>query len=386
MKNLLYINPLRKRKYIKILAFGLIGLIFGTVYAFIEKGLLGHLDHYPSTGNPYNFYQNSLSTIIQSGVMGIILGSTEVLLLDKFFSKSSFVVKFFFKSLIYISAILICVALFSVLSSSIVLGISLFNPVIFRNMLAFFTDVGFWSIMLYTGIIFSFVIFLSEMSDHLGQSVLKNFLLGKYHKPREEERIFMFLDIKSSTTFAEQLGHVKYFKFLNEYYVDITKAIINTGGEIYQYVGDEVIATWSLEDGIRNNNCLRCFFMSKSIINSHTKKYLKDFDLVPEFKAGLHYGHVSTGRIGVVKKEIVFTGDVLNTTARIQNTCNHYETDLLVSLDLIQKLNLHDKYETNEVGDCKLKGKDKRLKLFTVKEATPEIEFISKSIFKLQAL
>ena len=89
MKNLFHINPLRKRKYIKILAFGLIGLIFGTVYAFIEKGLLGQLDHYPSTGNPYDFYENSLSTIIQSGLMGLILGATEVLLLDKFFSKRS---------------------------------------------------------------------------------------------------------------------------------------------------------------------------------------------------------------------------------------------------------------------------------------------------------
>jgi adenylate cyclase len=222
------------------------------------------------------------------------------------------------------------------------------------------------------GIVIGIMLFFSEVSDNLGQGVLKNFLIGMYHKPREEERIFMFLDMKSSTTIAEKLGHVQYYKLLNDYYADITTAIIQTSGEIYQYVGDEIVVSWKLKHGLRNNNCLRCFFLIKEIFNRASEKYIKEYRMVPGFKAGLHYGKVTTGEIGVVKKEIIFTGDVLNTTARIQCTCNAYDVDILVSNDLLAKLKAEGQYVFSEIGECDLRGKDEKVKLQTVKEGTTQ--------------
>ncbi len=52
---------------------------------------------------------------------------------------------------------------------------------------------------------------------------------------------------------------------------------------------------------------------------------------MPEFKAGFHIGKVITAEIGVIKKDIIFTGDVLNTTARIQGLSNTYEVDMITS-------------------------------------------------------
>ena len=141
----------------------------------------------------------------------------------------------------------------------------------------------------------------------------------------------MFLDMKSSTTIAEQLGHVEYFRLLNKYYADISDAIIQTAGEVYQYAGDEIIVSWDLKNGLANNNCIRCFFLIKKTFKKVSESYIKRFGLTPEFKAGFHYGKVTTGEIGVIKKEIFFTGDVLNTTARIQAKCNEFGTDILIS-------------------------------------------------------
>jgi hypothetical protein len=45
-----------------------------------------------------------------------------------------------------------------------------------------------------------------DIRDKLGQSVLFNYPTGKYHRSVEEDRIFMFLDMKSSTAFAESLA------------------------------------------------------------------------------------------------------------------------------------------------------------------------------------
>ena len=95
---------------------------------------------------------------------------------------------------------------------------------------------------------------------------------------------------------------------------------------------------------------------------------MKEFGLVPGFKAGLHHGKVTTGEIGVVKKEIIFTGDVLNTTARIQSLCNEFGVDILISDNLVKLLKTDDDYNLSQIGETELRGKDEKIKLLTVKE------------------
>ncbi len=146
--------------------------------------------------------------------------------------------------------------------------------------------------------------------------------------------------MKSSTTIAENLGHVKYFEMLRAYYSDLSDPIIKYTGEIYQYVGDELVVSWKLKNGLQDNNCIECFFAMKAAIRKQTEKYNEKFGLLPEFKAGFHVGKVTTGEIGVIKKEIIFTGDVLNTAARIQGLCNLFEVDILISADLKKMLKL----------------------------------------------
>jgi adenylate cyclase len=351
---------------LQIVPFGIIGLTFGILYASIEFGLIGYEDHYPGTDNPYHFVWNSLSTILQALVMGTLFGVTEVFVMDKLFAGKPFSLKFLLKSFIYFVAIGLCLVVFSAISSSILQQEGLFSPAVLHDLKAFLIDKSFWIIMLFIGFIFSMAILIMEMSQHLGHGVFLDFLLGKYHIPREEERIFMFLDIKGSTTLAEVLGHVPYFKFLNQYYVDISKAIIETGGEIYQYVGDEVVITWAIRNKMIYDRCITCFFSIKAIIKSQAANYKREYGYVPEFKAGLHVGKVTTGRIGMLKKEIVFTGDVLNTASRIQSICNQHHVDNLISEPLVRQLAKNSAYQFKAVGDIQLRGKAEPLKLYTV--------------------
>lgn len=199
-----------------------------------------------------------------------------------------------------------------------------------------------------------------------GLATFNNFFLGKYHHPVEEERIFMFVDMKSSTTIAENLGHVKYFEMLKEYFFDLSGAVIDHSGAIYQYAGDEMILTWKLKDGLKKNNSVNCFFAMKHMLVIQEDKYKNKFGLLPGFKAGLHYGMVTAGEIGSLKKEIIFTGDVLNTSARIQGLCNQFNADLLVSEDLIKVLHLPPSYATTPVGETLLKGRSKPMELFAI--------------------
>jgi adenylate cyclase len=250
--------------------------------------------------------------------------------------------------------------------NSIELKTHVFNKLVWNNVWAFFSNYAFWSVEVYIAAIIGVSLFYTEVSENLGQSVLNNFFTGKYHTPMVEERIFMFLDMKSSTTIAENLGHVIYFEMLKEYYSDLSNSIIEYSGEIYQYVGDEIVVSWKLKNGLQNNNCIQCFFAIKAAIKQQGKKYNEKFGLLPEFKAGFHLGKVTTGEIGVIKKDIIFTGDVLNTTARIQGLCNTYKVDLLISGHLMKNLHLHAQFQIKALGENELRGRDEKIELFTI--------------------
>jgi adenylate cyclase len=86
----------------------------------------------------------------------------------------------------------------------------------------------------------------------------------------------------------------------------------------------------------------------------------------PEFKAGLHFGKVISAQIGDLKKEIVYNGDVLNTTARIQHECNKYQRDFLVSGTLMQQLSSKNAFQWERVDSVILRGKETAVELFGV--------------------
>jgi class 3 adenylate cyclase len=358
------LSPKTKRNILRIIPFGVIWLVFSTIYTFLEKGLLGDLDHYPSTGNPYNFERNIFVTPVVALITGLFIGTLEILYFNKWFSQKSFTRKILYKSAVYLAIILLFTIILSLATNFVELRTSVFNRQVWMNVWAFVSHYSFLSVLVYMVAAILVSQFYAEVSESIGQEALNNFFTGKYHRPVEEERIYMFLDMRSSTTIAENLGHVKYFEMLREYYTDLSEPVIKYSGIIYQYAGDEMIVSWDLKKGLQNNNCIRCFFAMKESISKQAEKYYENFGLLPQFKAGFHCGRVTTGEIGVIKKEIVFTGDVLNTTARIQGLCNHYKVDILVSGDLVKKLD--NSFGLKTMGENELKGRDEKIELFTI--------------------
>lgn len=217
----------------------------------------------------------------------------------------------------------------------------------------------FWLLVLTGTLIILFV------NDKYGPGEFKKFLLGKYFHPKSEERIFMFLDLKGSTGIAENLGEQKYFQFLRQVYSDVTPVLLDTKAEVYQYVGDEIVISWNLRNGIKDLNCIRCFQNIKELLKTLSSQYMNRFDVVPEFKAGLHSGIAIIGEIGVIKRDIVYSGDVLNTTARIQGKCNELGSSLLISENLLNHFP-KNRLIVKAMGKVELRGKSEALSLFSI--------------------
>ena len=227
-------------------------------------------------------------------------------------------------------------------------------------------DKGFWITVFYfllASLIFSFI---KIANDKFGKGVFLKMLLGTYKKPKEEKRVFMFLDLKTSTTIAETLGHFKYSQLIQDCFYDLNDIVPTYSAEIYQYVGDEAVLSWPYHKGLANNNCVALFFAFQAILKSRNSYYMNKYGLVPEFKAGLHGGKLMVAEVGVVKKELAFHGDVINTSARIQSECNTYNVAVLISEALKEDLQADSKYAMKPIGSLLLKGKKKELNVFAI--------------------
>jgi adenylate cyclase len=219
-----------------------------------------------------------------------------------------------------------------------------------------------WEYLFYLYTVFHFfmiffISFINQVNKKYGPGVLLPLLFGKYRDPKEEERIFLFMDLKSSTSIAEKLGHIHYSEFIRDGFMDINHVLATYNAEIYQYVGDEIVITWQIEDGLKDLACVNFFFACMDEFNKRKEYYMKKYQCIPEFKAGVHMGKITAVEIGEIKRDIAYHGDTVNTAARIQSLCNVYNKRMLVSEYLSVNSGQKGKYSVEALGKISLKGR-----------------------------
>jgi len=304
--------------------------------------------------------------IILGTLISFVSGYFELFVFPRMTKNMKFISILIAKTLFYVLVISIPTLLLWIIHESMVNSEGFFETLTGEDFRRFIFTGDFRIIVIFSFTAGFLLNLFAQISSLIGRKVFLNYLSGKYNKPKEEERTFMFLDLTSSTAIAEKLGSIAYHKFMNACFYDIDGPIVETKGEIYQYVGDEVIVSWIGEKAFVNNNCIECFFGIKLVLNELRDKYLAEFGVEPFFKGGIHTGPVVAGEIGDSKKEIVFHGDVLNTASRIQAKCKEVDSDLLISENVQMRLSKAIDYAVEELGEFALKGKSQKIRLFTV--------------------
>ena len=205
------------------------------------------------------------------------------------------------------------------------------------------------SALLPLSIVFSFVftftfIFVLHVARLVGGRTLRDLVLGRYHRPRVEERFFLFLDVVGSTGIAEGLDPLAVHRFLNRVFSLAADPVVDHHGEIHQYVGDEMVVTWTVGEGATAARPLACFFA-------------RDFGVVPAVRGALHAGPVVTGEVGDSKREIVFHGDVMNAAARLEQLGRELAQPLIVSGEARGLLRHAERYGFTDLGRRALRGR-----------------------------
>ena len=205
----------------------------------------------------------------------------------------------------------------------------------------------------------------------LGPETLLALLVGRYRRPVKEERAFVFLDLTDSTAWAERLGPLAFTDFKNDFFADVAEPVLATGGRIVQYVGDEVMVSWPMRRAEADAAPLRFFFLVEARIADRAGRYAERYGAVPAFKAGCHGGWVVTAEVGDLKRDIVHSGDVVNTAARIEGECRARGRRLLVSEALLDRMPALPETAVERLGPAALRGKAEPVGLCAVERAAP---------------
>lgn len=324
-----------------LVPFAAMGIIFGIIYNSF---------FYPHTWVEYS----EASTI---GLMlGVGSGLAEQTFLQKWLRQGSFSKTLILRTVLY--------AFFVAISLSLVLSI---EPAAIGEcfygecLIHYLTGPLFLRDLIFSTIIVFLITFIAQVVLLVGIRNFRRMIMGQYRQPRELYATFMFVDIRNATGIAEHLGHERFSAFLRDFFNDISSAIHEFKGEVYQYVGDEVVIVWPENLATKNSYWLSCYEAMQLAIDKKSPFYLEQYGLSPEFKAGVHDGLVIVTEVGTLQRAHVYHGDVLNTASRIQAKCNEVGFDLLISDSLLSAIPSNKQQAFEQVGGVDLRGKTEKV-------------------------
>ncbi len=308
-------------------------------------------------------FNHLLFILVVSIIAGFVFGSVQYYYEYIFNKKVSFRRLFISALIVHITVMLfIYIALYFLIKVSKTIPNLSFTEFIFN------ATIGVN--LLYSLIINSLIIFVLYLGKLFGRDTLIKMITGRFYHPKEELRLFMFLDLRSSTLIAEKLGHIKYSALIQDCFYDLS-VLENTKANVYQYVGDEVVLTWQLKNATNHTtviNSLNAFYSYKQRLEDRQQYYTDSYGLVPEFKAGLHQGLVTTVEVGSLKKEIAYHGDTMNIASRIQGLCKVYNEEFLISEVVWKSTQKNQNFTFKEVDQTTLKGKTETTKIYAVEK------------------
>ncbi len=210
-----------------------------------------------------------------------------------------------------------------------------------------------------------FVIVL-QAAGLVGYRTFSSLLLGRYRQPRSERRFFLFVDLVGSTALAERVGPLAAHRFLAAVFTTVAEPIAAAAGEIHQYVGDEVVVTWTEAGALPEARALRCFFDMRAALSVRGEELRQRFGIAPELRAALHAGEVVAGEVGEERRAIVFHGDVMNTAARLEQATRDLGCRFIASEEALRTLGKLDGYDCRSLGTLPLRGRSEPIHAFAV--------------------
>jgi adenylate cyclase len=207
-----------------------------------------------------------------------------------------------------------------------------------------------------------------QVAGLLGRRTFRNLMLGRYRNPRAERRFFLFVDVIGSTAIAERLGALQAHRFLAAVFSATAEPIAACRGEIYQYIGDEIVVTWTEDEGRPGARPLRCFFLMAAALLEASETFRAQFGAEPGLRAAVHLGEVIAGEVGEQRRAIVYHGDVMNTASRLEQATREQGCRFIASAEAVAALDSTAEFELKDLGALTLRGRKEPIRAWAVEQ------------------
>jgi adenylate cyclase len=197
-------------------------------------------------------------------------------------------------------------------------------------------------------------ILMVRVAHFIGLRTLLDLMIGTYHRPVEERKVLLFLDINGSTALGARLGALTMRGLVRRFLSDVSQPIVDHGGEIYLYKGDGLIAVWNWEDAFKADAILRAVDAMFAAVAKERGIYERLFGVVPGFRIGIHGGAVIVSEQGDAKRSIGIYGDAINIAARMEEAARAHNVRCVISEIVAEAL--ADRSHVRQIGMEQVKG------------------------------
>jgi adenylate cyclase len=197
-------------------------------------------------------------------------------------------------------------------------------------------------------------VLMMRVIHFIGLRTLFHLITGTYHRPVQERKVLLFLDINGSTALGERLGALSMRSLVRKFLFDVSQPITNHGGEIYLYKGDGLIALWSWATAIKGDAILKTVDAIFDAIERQQRTYERLFGVVPTFRIGIHGGDVVVSEQGDTKRSIGIYGDAINIAARMEDAAAAHGVRCILSEAVAEALADHARI--HEIGEEAVRG------------------------------
>lgn len=198
-------------------------------------------------------------------------------------------------------------------------------------------------------------------------------------QPQELVATVVFIDIRGFTSISEKLKPRELLNWLNRYLDTMTTCIMEHGGVVDKYIGDEIMAVFGVPfsrtttEGIQQDaiNAIAACLAIHRHLQPLNQRFQAEGKPLIQIGIGVHTGIVVAGSVGSSQRmNYSILGDTVNVAARLESMNKEVLVDnpynLLVSGETLSCLKNH--YQAKPVGNIQLRGREKSTMVFSVLE------------------
>lgn len=168
-------------------------------------------------------------------------------------------------------------------------------------------------------------------------------------------------DAGQYTRFSETMTPKELSRVMHEYYKALFEPVKKNRGIVINIVGDSMMALWAKaepDSSLRNQACLAALEISNTV--NRFNRSIENLSLPT--RVGLHHGQLSLGNVGAMDHyEYRPTGDIVNTSSRMEGLNKYLGTQILVSGEVMDQLN---GFLTRDLGQFLLSGKSNPISVY----------------------